>query len=73
MFIKYEKDGVMTASQHLLARMSQRSIGKTELDAVMAFGEVIGDKVILNRQAAQERLEELRFLLAIKKEQSKCN
>lgn len=53
--------------------MSQRSIRKTELDTVMAFGEVIGDKVILNKQTAKERLEELKFLLAIKKEQSKCN
>ncbi len=63
----------MTASQHLLARMSQRSIKKTELDTVMAFGEVIGDKVILNKQTAKERLEELKFLLSIKKGQSKCN
>ena len=72
-FINYEKDKFMTASQHLLARMSQRSIRKTELDPVMAFGEVIGDKVILNKQTAKERLEELKFLLSIKKGHSKCN
>lgn len=63
----------MIASQHLLARMSQRSIRKTELDTVMAFGEVTGDKVVLNKQTAKKRLEELKFLLSIKKEQSKCN
>lgn len=61
----------MTASKHLLARMSQRSIGKTELDTVMAFGEVIGDKVILDRRTAKEHLEALKFLLSMKKEQSK--
>ena len=61
----------MIASQHLLTRMNQRSIRKTELDTVMAFGEVIGDKVILNRQTTKECLEELKFLLSIKKEYSK--
>lgn len=61
----------MIASQHIQVRMSQRAIRKHNLDIVMAFGEVIGDKVILNRQTAKERLEELKFLLMIKKGKSK--
>lgn len=61
----------MIASQHLIARMSQRSIGKAELDIAMAFGEVVGDKVVLNKQLTKELLEEFKFLLSCEKEKQK--
>ena len=44
----------MKASTHLVSRMSQRAIGRAELDIVMAFGEVDGDKVIVNKQRARD-------------------
>ena len=65
------RDTFMNASQHLKARMSQRAIRKHNVDVAMAFGEVIGDKIVLNRQTAKERLEELKFLLMIKKGRAK--
>ena len=58
----------MKASTHLVSRMSQRAIGKAELDIVMAVGEVDGDKVIVNKRRAKELLVEFEFLLACKKE-----
>lgn len=62
------KEILMKASTHLVSRMSQRAIGKAELDIVMAFGEVDGDKVIVNKRRAKELLVEFEFLLACKKE-----
>ena len=58
----------MKASTHLVSRMGQRAIGKAELDIVMAFGEVDGDKIIVSKRRAKELLVELEFLLACKKE-----
>lgn len=58
----------MKASKHLVARMNQRAIGKAELDIVMTFGELYGDKVIVNKQRARELLAEFEYLLACKKE-----
>ena len=58
----------MKASTHLVSRMGQRAISKAELDIVMAFGEVNGDKVIVNKRRAKELLVEFEFLLACKKE-----
>ena len=57
----------MKASTHLVSRMSQRAISKTELDIVMAFGELDGDKIIVNKRRAKELLVEFEFLLACKK------
>ena len=62
------KEILMKASTHLVSRMGQRAISKAELDIVMAFGEVNGDKVIVNKRRAKELLVELEFLLACKKE-----
>ena len=63
----------MKASTHLVSRMSQRAIGKAELDIVMAFGEVEGDKVIVNKRLAEELIVEFKFLLACKKERVRWN
>lgn len=57
----------MKASTHLVSKMSQRAISKTELDIVMAFGELDGDKIIVNKRRAKELLVEFEFLLACKK------
>ena len=58
----------MKATTHLESRMNQRAIRKAELDIVMAFGEVDGDKVIVNKQRAKELLMEFEFLLLCKEE-----
>lgn len=61
----------MITTQHLLARMSKRAIRKSDLDIVMSFGYVVGDKVVLDKQTARERLEELKFILDKKQGQKK--
>lgn len=53
----------MNASRHLKARMQQRSISKAELDIVMAFGDVNGDKVFLNKQRTEELLKQFSYYL----------
>ena len=53
----------MNASQHLKSRMQQRSISKVELDIVMAFGDVNGDKVFLNKQRTEELLKQFSYYL----------
>ena len=53
----------MNASQHLKSRMQQRSISKAELDIVMAFGDVNGDKVFLNKQRTEELLKQFSYYL----------
>lgn len=62
------KETLMKATTHLESRMNQRAIRKAELDIVMAFGEVDGDKVIVNKQRAKELLMEFKFLLLCKEE-----
>ena len=53
----------MNASKHLKSRMQQRSISKAELDIVMAFGDVNGDKVFLNKQRIEELLRQFNYYL----------
>lgn len=53
----------MNVSKHLKARMQQRSISKAELDIVMAFGDVNGDKVFLNKQRTEELLKQFSYYL----------
>ncbi len=53
----------MNASKHLKSRMQQRSISKAELDIVMAFGDVNGDKVFLNKQRTEELLKQFDYYL----------
>lgn len=53
----------MNVSKHLRARMQQRSISKAELDIVMAFGDVNGDKVFLNKQRTEELLKQFSYYL----------
>lgn len=53
----------MNASKHLKSRMQQRSISKAELDIVMAFGDVNGDKVFLNKQRTEELLKQFSYYL----------
>lgn len=53
----------MNISKHLKARMQQRSISKAELDIVMAFGDVNGDKVFLNKQRTEELLKQFSYYL----------
>ncbi len=53
----------MNASRHLKTRMQQRSISKAELDIVMAFGDVNGDKVFLNKQRTEELLKQFSYYL----------
>lgn len=53
----------MTASKHLKSRMQQRSISKAELDIVMAFGDVNGDKVFLNKKRIEELLRQFNYYL----------
>ena len=53
----------MNATKHLKTRMQQRSISKAELDIVMAFGDVSGDKVILNKRRTNELLKQFEYYL----------
>lgn len=53
----------MNASKHLKSRMQQRSISQAELDIVMAFGDVNGDKVFLNKQRTEELLKQFSYYL----------
>lgn len=53
----------MNASRHLKTRMQQRSISKAELDIVMAFGDVNGDKVFLNKQRTEKLLKQFSYYL----------
>lgn len=53
----------MNVSKHLKVRMQQRSISKAELDIVMAFGDVNGDKVFLNKQRTEELLKQFSYYL----------
>lgn len=50
----------MNYSQHCVTRMNQRGITQAMAELVYAYGEVKGDKVILNKKMATERLCEAR-------------
>lgn len=56
------KDELMNTTRHLLARMSQRAISMSELDITLAFGEVRGDKVVLNKKRIKELLAEFEYI-----------
>lgn len=48
----------MNITKHCLARMQQRSITKDELDIVMAFGDISGDKFEISRKLANELIDQ---------------
>lgn len=52
----------MNTTRHLQARMSQRAISISELDVTLAFGEVRGDKIILNKKRIKELLAEFEYI-----------
>lgn len=56
------KDEIMNTTRHLQARMSQRAISMSELDITLAFGEVRGDKVVLNKKRIKELLAEFEYI-----------
>lgn len=57
-----DKDKLMNTTRHLQARMSQRAISMSELDVTLAFGEVKGDKIILNKKRITELLAEFEYI-----------
>ena len=56
------KDELMNITRHLQARMSQRAISMSELDITLAFGEVRGDKVVLNKKRIKKLLAEFEYI-----------
>lgn len=66
-----DKDKLMNTTRHLQARMSQRAISMSELDVTLAFGEVKGDKVILNKKRIKELLAEFEYINANQLERAK--
>lgn len=56
------KDKPMNITRHLQARMSQRAISISELDVTLAFGELKGDKVVLNKKRVKELLAEFEYI-----------
>lgn len=66
-----DKDKLMNTTRHLQARMSQRAISMSELDVTLAFGEVRGDKVILNKKRIKELLAEFEYINANRLERAK--
>lgn len=57
-----DKDKLMNTTRHLQARMSQRAISISELDVTLAFGEVRGDKIVLNKKRIKELLAEFEYI-----------
>ncbi len=66
-----DKDKLMKATKHLKARMSQRAISMSELDMTLTFGEVRGDKIVLNKKRITELLAEFEYINANQMEKSK--
>lgn len=56
------KDELMKVTKHLQARMSQRAISISELDITLTFGEVRGDKIVLNKKRITELLAEYNYI-----------
>lgn len=52
----------MNITRHLQTRMSQRAISMSELDVTLAFGEVKGDKIVLNKKRIKELLAEFKYI-----------
>lgn len=65
------KDELMKVTKHLQARMSQRAISMSELDMTLTFGEVLGDKVVLNKKRITELLAEFEYMNANQMEKLK--
>jgi|26BtaG_2_1085354.scaffolds.fasta_scaffold00874_1 hypothetical protein len=57
-----DKDELMNTTRHLQARMSQRAISTFELDITLAFGEVRGDKIVLNKKRIKELIAEFEYI-----------
>lgn len=49
----------MVTTKHCQARMSQRALPKRLLDLVLEFGKDNGDKLILNKKATQQVINEI--------------
>ena len=49
----------MITTKHCQARMSQRGLPKKLLDLVLEFGKDNGDKLILNKKATQQVINEI--------------
>lgn len=49
----------MLTTKHFRERMSQRGVTKRMVDLVLEYGRSQGDKIILNKKAAQSVLDEI--------------
>lgn len=49
----------MHQTAHINKRMSQRGITKNMVDLALTYGEIQGDKYVLDRQGVQKRLREM--------------
>lgn len=49
----------MVTTKHCQARMSQRGLPKRLLELVLEFGKDNGDKLILNKKATQQLINEI--------------
>ena len=48
---------MMHATRHFSQRQSQRGISKEVVEIVMAFGEIKGDKLFLNKKLCQKHIQ----------------
>jgi len=51
----------MKRTRHFKQRMSQRGVSKDMVDLALSFGEIRGDKYVLNRRGAQFLLDQMRY------------
>lgn len=47
-------------TKHADARLNQRGLSRAQIDAVLAFGDDVGDKITLTARDARKRMEALR-------------
>lgn len=66
-----DKDELMNTTRHLQVRMSQRAISMSELDVTLAFGEVRGDKIVLDKKRIKELLAEYEYINTNQTERAK--
>jgi hypothetical protein len=52
----------MKRTRHFGERMSQRGVSKDMVELAMSFGEIQGDKYVLNKRSALSLLDRARYL-----------
>ncbi|HEY2470151.1 MAG TPA: DUF4258 domain-containing protein [Terracidiphilus sp.] len=57
----------MKRTRHFRERMSQRGVSKDMVDLALSFGDIRGDKYVLNRNGALSLLDKVRYMEKIAK------